>query len=246
MIPRFFFILLVACLPFAAASDFDEANGKFEAGDFAGAVEAYEAMLAEEGPRAAVFYNLGNSYQRLGKFGPAILAYERARLLTPRDPDLRANLALARKAAAAFEETGINPRLHAVLHFLSRNEWSWLVAGAGLCLGAVVFVLGVVKPPSRGMRQGALVLAGAAGFLIICGALALAMRRGEADLGVVLSDNATVRLSPFQSAEALGTPGSGRMVQLRDESGGFRYVEVPGTALRGWLASEDVEAVGLR
>lgn len=243
MIQRFLFILLVACLPFAAASDFDDANRKFAAGDFAGAAETYERLLDQEGPRAAVFYNLGNSYQKLGKFGPAILAYERARLITPRDPDLRANLALARKAAAAFEEPGMDPRLHAVLHFLSRNEWSWLVVGSALLLGALALGSGVVKPSSPGARRLAVAAACAAGFLLVGAAAALAVRRGEAERGVVLSEDATVRLSPFESAEALGTPGAGRMVKLGEETAGFRYVEVSGTTLRGWIAGEDVEAI---
>ena len=76
----------------AFATPFDQANGQFKAGDYAGAAAAYEQVLAADGPRAAVFYNLGNSYQQLKQYGPAILAYERARLLTPRDPDLLANL----------------------------------------------------------------------------------------------------------------------------------------------------------
>jgi hypothetical protein len=233
-------ILLVACMPFASASSFEDANRKFEAGDFAGAAEAYENLIESEGPRAALFYNLGNSYQKLGKLGPSILAYERARLLTPRDPDLHANLTLARKAAAAFEEPGIDPRLHAVLHFLSRNEWSWLAAGSALFLGAAVFILGLTRPPSRGTRQMVVASCSVAGFVMVAASVALAMRRGEAERGVVLSENATVRLSPFASAEALGTPGPGRMVKLGDETAGFRYVEVPGTSLRGWLAREDV------
>lgn len=245
MIQRFLFILFVACLPLAAASDFDDANRKFESNDFAGAAEAYEDLLASEGPRAAVFYNLGNSYQKLEKFGPAILAYERARLLTPRDPDLRANLALARKAAAAFEESGLDPRLRAVIHFLSRNEWSWLVAGSALFLGILMSVLGSVKPLSRGMRQLVAASCSLAGFLLIMGATALSMTRGEAKRGVVLSESATIRLSPFKAAEALGTPGPGRMVQLGEVNGEFCYIEVPGTTLRGWLAREDVAAVVL-
>ena len=42
-----------------------------------------KSVLAQEGPSAAAYYNLGNARQRLGNIGPAILAYERARLLTP-------------------------------------------------------------------------------------------------------------------------------------------------------------------
>ena len=237
--------MLLGLPPLVAAgtADFAQANRQFSAGDFAGAAASYEQILAAEGPRAAVFYNLGNSYQRLGKYGYAILAYERARLLTPRDPDLVANLALARKAAAAFEESAPNPRLDAALHYLSRNEWSWLVAGGALFLGGLAVVCGVMGLPRRGLRQAALTAASLAVLAILAGAAALDQRRDEASQGIVLTEKAGVRLSPFEKAEVLGTPGLGRTVLLRGHNGGFDYIEVPGTNLHGWLPATDVAAI---
>jgi tetratricopeptide (TPR) repeat protein len=236
-------LLGTAALGTAGPTPFEQAGQHFKTGDFAAAADAYEHLLTTEGPRAAVFYNLGNCYQRLGQFGPAILAYERARLLSPRDPDLLVNLALARKAAAAFEEPGVHPRLDGLLNHLSRNEWSWLVAAAALVLGALTLVCGAAPPPRRWLRTSAWVAAGIAGSTIATGAAALYLRHGEATRGIVLSAAATVRLSPFESAEALGTPGPGRSVRLGAHTGAFRYVEVPATHLRGWMADTDVAAV---
>ena len=106
----FFKVLLSLCM-FAMAGttvfagppqNFDQANQHFQAGNFAGAAEAYQAEINSGGASAALLYNLGNSQYRMGEFGRAILSYERARLLTPRDPDLLANLSLARKAATVL------------------------------------------------------------------------------------------------------------------------------------------------
>jgi hypothetical protein len=222
-----------------SATAFEDANQQFKSGDFAGAAAAYEKILESEGPRASVYYNLGNSYQQLKQYGPAILAYERARLLTPRDPDLLANLALARKAATAFEEPGLHPWLDAVVHRLSRNEWSWLAAGSALFLGGLAVAAGAVRLPRRGL----LISACAAGLLLATASAALYLRRGEAARGIVLSEGATVRLSPFEKAESLGTPGPGRMVRLGAKNGDYQYIEVPGANLKGWLASRDVAAI---
>jgi tetratricopeptide (TPR) repeat protein len=235
--------LSLLCFLLGSASGFatalDDANQRFKSGDFAGAAAAYEKILADEGPRASVYYNLGNSYQQLKQYGPAILAYERARLLTPRDPDLLANLVLARKAATAFEETGLHPWLDAVVNRLSRNEWSWLVAGSALFLGILAVAAGAMKLP----RRGVLICAGVAGLLIAAAGTALYLRRGESARGIVLSESATVRLSPFDQAESLGTPGPGRIVRLGARNGDFQYIEVPGASLKGWLASRDVAAI---
>lgn len=240
----FWILLLGACRAFAGnAEDFEQANRLFKAGDFSGAAAAYERVLESGGPRASVYYNLANSYQNLKQFGPAILAYERARLLTPRDPDLLANLALARKAAAAFEEPGRHPGLDAALRFLSRDEWSRIVAGSALCLGVLAVLRGSVRMKRRGLRQAVWVVAALAGVMLMAGSTVLYLRRGEACLGIVLAENAAVRLSPFESAEALGTPGPGRTVRMLGKNAAFRYVEVPGTNLRGWLPEKEVAAI---
>jgi len=224
--------------------EFDQANTMFETGDFAGAADAYGKILAENGPRASVYYNLGNSHLRMGDYGPAILAYERAKILTPRDPDLRANLALARKNAAAFEEeSGLHPRVAAALQFLSRNEWSWLVAAGAMLLGGLGLLCGVVRVRRGWMTRVISISAAFAVLVILAGSVALYLRRDEAARGVILSADAVLRLSPFETAEPVATPGPGRIVQLGEQSGDFRFIEIPGTNLQGWLADKDVAAV---
>jgi len=221
------------------ADDFTIANQQFKAGDFVSAAASYEKTLSADGPNAAVYYNLGNSYQQSKQYGPAILAYERARLLTPRDPDLLANLVLARKSATAFEELGMHPWLYAAISHFSRNEWSWLVAGAGLFLGGLGLFCGAVKL----QRRVVVIASCVAGLALLAGGVALYLRRGEAARGVILSAGATVRLSPFEKAESLGTPGVGRVVQLGVKNGSFQYIEVPSTNLHGWVARQDVAAI---
>jgi Tetratricopeptide repeat len=223
--------------------DHAEASRLYRAGDYKGAAAVYEKLVESAGPRASVYYNLGNCYQNLKQYGPAILAYERARLITPRDPDLLANLALARKAAAAFEETGRRPEVDAVLMLLSRNEWSWLVAGCSMFLGGLSIFCGLKRLPGRGQRQVAVVSGVLAIVFVGIGSTALYLRRGEAKLGIVLTESAAVHLSPFEKAESLGTPGPGKTVRLLKTEGAFHYIEVPGTSLRGWMPNQEVAAI---
>lgn len=225
-----------------SAGAFDEANAKSKSGDHAGAAAAYEKILSEKGPDAAVYYNLGNSYQSLKKYGPAILAYERAKLLTPRDPDLTANLALARKAATAFDGSEAGPKWQAVLGYLSRNEWSYLVAAGVLLIGIPSLLMGVVALPPQVVKWTRVVV-GLAVLVVIIGGVALYLRQGEAERGIVLTENGAIRLSPFDKAESLGTPGPGKIVRLGVKNGGFQYVEIPGATLRGWMAEADVERI---
>ena len=48
--------------------------------DYAAAIQIYEALL-KNGEAADVYYNLGNSYYKIGEIAKAVLNYERALLL---------------------------------------------------------------------------------------------------------------------------------------------------------------------
>jgi len=238
------FILLGVMPIFPAHADaFDQANQKFSTGDYADAATAYEQIITKDGASAAAYYNLGNCYQRMEKLGPAILAYERARLLSPRDPDLAANLTLARKTAAAFEEPALDPRLDAVLRHLSRNEWSWLVAAPALFLGGLALLVGILGGPRKSLRPVVTTSAIMAALCIMAGSAALYLTHDDTTRGIIISDAAAVRLSPFETAESLGTPGPGRSVRMGKRNGDFHYIEIPTTELRGWVHCDDVTAI---
>src|SRR4030081_1101415 len=101
-------ILAIACFlagPVFAADDgtFAKANQAYAEARFQEAAEGYESLVQAGHWNAALFYDLGNAYYRLGSFGKAILNYERALTLDPRQPEADANLRLARDEARALE-----------------------------------------------------------------------------------------------------------------------------------------------
>ena len=63
--------------------------------DYATAIQVYETLL-KNGEAADVYYNLRNSYYKIGEIAKAVLNYERALLLQPGNSDIRANLEVAR------------------------------------------------------------------------------------------------------------------------------------------------------
>ena len=67
----------------------------YRMGDYTAAALAYEAALDSGLSSADLYYNLGNTYHRLGETGRAILNYERALRLKPGMSDAKENLALA-------------------------------------------------------------------------------------------------------------------------------------------------------
>jgi tetratricopeptide (TPR) repeat protein len=71
------------------------ANNLYSEKQYAKSVDAYESLIQDGVRNGYLFYNLGNAYIRMGKTGPAILNYIRAKNLIPRDENLAANLKFA-------------------------------------------------------------------------------------------------------------------------------------------------------
>lgn len=71
------------------------ANQAYKDGNFQDAVSGYLQLIENGAENGHIFYNLGNAYFRIGDLGRAILFYQRAQLLIPRDADLKFNLAYA-------------------------------------------------------------------------------------------------------------------------------------------------------
>ena len=71
--------------------------------DYSAAAAAFEQELTK-GVSAELYYNLGNAYYKMDKPALAVLNYERALLLAPRDKDIRINLKLAQQKIVDKEE----------------------------------------------------------------------------------------------------------------------------------------------
>lgn len=93
-----FFILSFFSFGIASSTcpkDFEEANRSYEAGQFEHAADLYQRCISSGFDNADLYYNLGNTWYRLGKPGLAILNYAKAAHKYPADPDISANLQFA-------------------------------------------------------------------------------------------------------------------------------------------------------
>jgi len=69
---------------------------QFSAGDFKGAIEAWNDLYNTGYRSASLAYNMGNAHFKLNNIPSAILFYERAYLLDPADENINYNLQIAR------------------------------------------------------------------------------------------------------------------------------------------------------
>ena len=74
---------------------FLQGNGQYESGDYEGAVRSYTDIVEMGFESPELWYNLGNSYYKLERLGYSVLAYERAKKLSPADESILYNLKAA-------------------------------------------------------------------------------------------------------------------------------------------------------
>jgi tetratricopeptide (TPR) repeat protein len=74
------------------ADSLADAMAAYDQGDFKKSAGIYEELISIGTRNGSVYFNLANSYFRMGEKGKAVAAYLAARSLLPRDPDVKANL----------------------------------------------------------------------------------------------------------------------------------------------------------
>lgn len=76
----------------SAKSLVEQANEAYSSDKFIEALKLYQEAEKKDGVSTELYYNIGNTYYRLGNKGKAILYYERALSLDPSNSDARENL----------------------------------------------------------------------------------------------------------------------------------------------------------
>jgi tetratricopeptide (TPR) repeat protein len=216
---------------------FERANENYAAGHFVEAAQGFEQVIARYGYSAPVLFDLGNAWLKAGQPGRAILNYERALLLAPRDSAIAQNLRLAREQAGLPARTPSAVMQAASL--LSVNTWTWLGAGALVVMCLSIFS-GRLRPtlPRSAVRM---LVAGSAATLIAVIAV-LAIRWPERERAVVLSSDCPARIAPAEAAGISFKLPAGEIVQARKSHGGFVLVQTA-DCRSGWVNQGQVAKV---
>ena len=230
----------VAAMVAAAQADYD-------AGQYAAVIEAYEAVAAQVGVSADLYYNLAGAYYKQKQYARAILNYERCLLLDPSNEDARANLELAQMQTTDKIET-IEPPIfvawsNALRDAMSAVAWSWTAIAFFL-----VFILGLFA--YFFVRKVAVRKVGFYGSLlaIVCCGVAIHYASAQTDRltvrdgAVVMAPTVTVRSSPAESGTQLFPLHEGTKVRVRQTLGGWSEIELSDGNV-GWLPSGDIEII---
>jgi tetratricopeptide (TPR) repeat protein len=216
------------------AESWARARAAYDAGAWSDALDAYTA-LAAAGGSAEAMYNAGNAAYRMGEPGRAVAWYRRAWRQRPRDPDVRANLELALRAAGATETPA--PAWRRALLQLHRDE-ARLLRAAGWIAGW--FLLAVLAIPFRRGRSAVVAGAVLAGLVWLAGlAVGEVWRRADQPPeAVVVRKNARALFAPIAGATVHYAPPPGTTVRVVGES--EMWIKADWNGREGWLPAADL------
>lgn len=229
----------------SASDAMSDANGRYERGDFAGAVQGYEDLIERGYDDATLYYNLGNAYFKQEDLGRAILNYLRAQEMSPRDTDIRANLELARSQTVDRIEgdDSLIASISALGRVVATAEEIGLVALALWSVSALGMAAAVARPS---MRIRAIVRGGSiAGMTAAVVALLLLSSmlytNSNDDVGIITAEEVDILSGPGMQYSTEFTLHSGAQVRLVEFRQGWRRIALPGGDLQGWVPSYAIE-----
>jgi tetratricopeptide (TPR) repeat protein len=229
-------------------TSFFEANALYKAGRYQEAAVRYQGLVTAGFESGALHYNLGNAFFRAGELGRAVLSYERARRLLPRDPDVRANLRFAHRqtganAAAAPASPPLWLRLTVPLAFRATAGELALATSVAYAAAMLLLTLRLFLPAWRQALGRAAV---AAGVLVVFAGTACGVRLVEEHLRtaavIVRAGDVPVRFEPSDTGTVHFTLPEGALVRVLAERDSWHQVART-DGRRGWIEADAVEAL---
>lgn len=207
----------------------------YRSGDYARAAELFAELAKARPVDRRILFNLGNALYRQGRHAEALLAWERARLAMPRDPELLANIRLVRRKLGLRDEQ--SPFLEAIAElraWFTRGELlAMCVAGSALAAAFLLF----------GRRRRWLRVLGAAA---LAPALLLALELlwwgpSRPPAGIVLRDETAIVAEPREGLEPVARVRAGVRVEVLGE--GPRWLRVRAGGKKGYVPADAVGVV---
>ena len=231
----------------ASAQTKADADSAYVQGNYQKAIELYAALL-NEGESADVYYNLGNAYYRTEEITQAILAYERALLLSPGDADIRFNLQLARtktidKMVPQSEFFAVT-WYRSLVNQMSVDGWAY-TALALLALTIVLVLLYLFASPvwlrKVGFFGGLLALL----FFLLANLFAWQQKQtlNHRDGAIIIQSAVPVKSTPATSGTDLFILHEGTKVTVTDDTmQDWKEIRMPDGKV-GWVETEQIEII---
>ncbi len=218
-------------------------NSAYEQGEFEQAIAEYEKILNADGVSTALHYNLGCAYFNQKSYGKAILHFEKARQLSPRDVDVLHNLRFSKLFLKDRFE--LPESMPLVVWF---NEFRQSFSLAELRLWELIMfsilILGIISYrllQSRSAGRVILIATYVVGilFLLSAGWLGDRILSLEDQRAVLLVKKANVSSAPLVGSGTLFVIHEGTSAEILNTTDSWYEIRLP-DGKTGWIMHEAV------
>ena len=224
----------------AATAEFDTANKLYNQGNYAAAANTYDQIIKSGSTGTTLYFNLGNAYFKAGQFGRAIAAYRQAEKLSPRDPDVRANLQFARNQISGNDSIRANVWQRA-LGRLTLNEWTVLAALTAWVWFALL-ALREWKPTLQYSLRNLVLSAGLLTFVLAGCTGADWLANHSSKSAVVIVKDASAKTGPLDDSQNAFPVHDGLELSVLDEHDDWLQVTDRHNRI-GWLKRDAVQVL---
>lgn len=218
---------------------FIKANELYNQSAYDSAAKVYEKIINQGYSSAELYYNLGNTYYKLGNYPMAILYYEKSLKLNPNNEDTKNNIEIARAFISdkieAVPELFIKTWWNELSNLFTLNTWaiiSLLILG---CLLTAIFLY--ITSRTRTLRKSMfftiifLIILTACTFSISTKKYKYIKSNNE---GIIMTPTITVKSSPSISSVDLFVLHEGSKVKILDNTGEWEKIKIANGSI-GWI-----------
>jgi tetratricopeptide (TPR) repeat protein len=232
-----FALILFTSLPTNASEHLQEivrANDLYSEKNYTKSAQAYESLIDKGVHNGYLYYNLGNTYIRMGKTGPAVLNYIRARKWIPRDENLEANLKFAIQQTQDKIELPPQGTLGTLFFWVNDFNLSELINIAmilNMVFWAALALWMCFRIAPLKIARNALL-----GFLLLS-LFSIGVKlinKSDLDLGVVLAKRVEVKSGRADDAVTLFQLHEGALVKISDSHENWLEVRL-NDEQKGWV-----------
>lgn len=226
---------------------FEQANRLYQQEQYTEAIARYLEIINSGYESWQVYYNLGNAYYKSRQIGRAILNYERAARLNPKNEDIQFNLQIAN--LSVVDKIVIPPQF-----FLSRwintikTLWgiqtlTYILIGLYLLVSGLIVLYILVR--KRAIQRLASISLITLGVLLVIIAIILIVRVQEHNSvhdAIILSNKIEVLSSPDEQGTELFALHEGVKVRIEDIRENWARIRLPDGKV-GWVKRDSFEII---
>jgi len=248
----FLFIVLLFSFAIQASEvainlNLEKAQKSYEKGDYKTAISLYESVINANKESASLYYNLGNAYFKNKDLGMAILYYEKAKKLNPKDDDILTNL----KIASQRIEDKIDPAPELflstwkkyIIDLMSEGAWSTTVILLFL-LSLLLIALYIISSSKKSKQLG--FFGGITVFVFTIFSFIIAFYKyteiKTVSHAIVIAPSVNANGSPFEKGTRIFVIHEGTKVKINEESADWTEITIANNNV-GWVKSSSIKKI---